>query len=118
MGACFQVYNEMGSGLLEPVYQECLKIEFQIQKIPYRSQPELDIHYRERKLNLKYIPDFICYDKIIVEIKALTGLVEKHRAQVINYLHLTKHKLGLLINFGQYPKLVSERIANTKKLKE
>ncbi len=117
ISACFNLYNDKGCGFLEPVYQECLEIELEYLKIPANVQPELFITYRDKKLNKTYRPDFICYDKIIVEIKAVSELTDEHRAQVINYLNATGFKLGLLINFGHYPKLQWERIVNTHKNK-
>src|SRR5437870_4759367 len=110
MGACFEVYKEMGCGFLEPVYQECLELELANQQILFRPQCELALHYKGRLLQQIYIPDFICFDKIIVEIKAVKELVPEHRAQVHNYLHATGYKLGLLVNFGHYPKVDYERI--------
>lgn len=110
MGACFEVYNTMGCGFLEAVYQECLGVEFANQKIPFTAQPLLDLSYKGQMLQQKYIPDFICFDKVIVEIKAVKDLCDEHRAQVHNYLKSTGYKLGLLANFGQYPKLQYERI--------
>ena len=109
LGSCFNVYKTMGCGFLEPVYQECLEIEFGYQGIPFSSQKELKLSYRERELKHKYKPDFICYDKIIVEIKAVSQLIKEHEAQVLNYLNATKFKLGLLINFGHYPKIEYKR---------
>jgi GxxExxY protein len=111
MGACFQVYNEMGCGFLEPVYQECLELEFTMQGIPFRRKYPLELKYKGRILDQKYIPDFICFDQIILEIKAVSELNDIFRAQVHNYLKTTGHRLGLLINFGQHPKVVYERIA-------
>ena len=110
MGACFEVYKEMGSGFLEPVYQECLELEFQNQAIVFRPQSELALRYKDRLLEQKYKPDFICFDKIIVEIKAVKELTSEHQAQVHNYLHATGHKLGILVNFGHYPNVEYERI--------
>jgi GxxExxY protein len=110
MGACFEVYKEMGCGFLEPVYQECLDFEFQDRSIVFRPQCELALRYKERILEQTYKPDFICFEKIIVEIKAVKELTSEHRAQVFNYLHATGYKLGLLVNFGSYPKVESERI--------
>ncbi len=110
MGACFEVYKEMGCGFLEPVYQECLQLELASQGIPFRPQIELALHYKCKLLDQKYKPDFICFDKIIVEIKAVKELTSEHRAQVHNYLHATGYKLGLLVNFSHYPKVESERI--------
>src|SRR3974390_2202213 len=110
MGACFEVYTEMGCGFLEPVHQECLELEFQAQSIVFRPQSELALRYKDRLLEQKYKPDFICFDQIIVEIKAVKELTSEHRAQVHNYLHATGYRLGLLVNFGYYPKVESERI--------
>jgi GxxExxY protein len=110
MSACFEVYKEMGCGFVEPVYQECLELEFQAQAIVSRPQLELGLRYKGRLLEQKYIPDFLCFDKIIVEIKAVKELAPEHRAQVHNYLHATGYKLGLLVNFGYYPKVEYERI--------
>jgi GxxExxY protein len=110
MGACFEVYKEMGCGFLEAVYQECLEIELAAQGIPFRAQAELALRYKERELKQKYVPDFICFEKLIVEIKAVTDVTDVHRAQVHNYLRATGYRLGLLINFGHYPKLEYKRV--------
>lgn len=114
IGACFEVYKDKGCGFLEAVYQECLMIEFEFQQIPFDAQFGLDLFYRGRKLELFYKPDFICFGKIIVEIKAVQILAKEHHAQVMNYLKATGFELGLLINFGHHPKLEYERIAWTK----
>lgn len=115
IGACFQVYKTMGSGFLEGVYQECLEIEFNNRSIPFAAKQTLTLHYLEHELKQKYQPDFICYDKIIIEIKAVSQLVNEHRAQLINYLNGTGFQLGLLVNFGHHPKLEYERIILQKK---
>ena len=81
-----------------------------MQGIPFRAQDELKLNYKGRLLKQVYEPDFICWEKIIVEIKAVTELADIHRAQVHNYLKATGHRLGLLVNFGNYPKLEWERI--------
>jgi GxxExxY protein len=111
MGACFEVHKEMGCGFLESVYQECLEIEFRLRGIPFRPQPPLSLHYKTHRLVKTAEPDFICFDKIIFEIKAVSDITDDHRAQVHNYLKATGYRLGLLVNFGHYPKLQSERIA-------
>jgi len=110
IGACFDVYNEKGSGFVEPVYQECLEIEMGLQGVSFSAQQELVIHYKGRALTQKFIPDFVCFGKIILEIKAVSSLCDDHRAQVHNYLKATGFRLGLLVNFGSHPKLVYERI--------
>jgi GxxExxY protein len=110
IGACFAVYKDKGCGFTEPVYQECVAIEFEFQSIPFRAQERLKLFYRGRELRKRFKPDFICYDKIVVELKAVSSLAGEHRAQVLNYLHATGMRLGLLVNFGHFPKLEYERI--------
>jgi GxxExxY protein len=110
MGACFEVYQELGCGFLEAVYRESLEIEFGLQGIPFRPQAGLALSYKGRRLKQEYVPDFICYERIIVEIKALTDFDDAHRAQVHNYLKATGLRLGLLVNFGHHPKVQYERI--------
>jgi GxxExxY protein len=110
MGACFEVYKEKGCGFLEGVYQECLEIEFGIQNLPAITQPRLELCYKGRPLKQIYVPDFICFGKIVLELKAVSALDDVHRAQVHNQLRSTGHKLGLLVNFGHYPGLEYERI--------
>ena len=109
-GAVFEVYREMGCGFLEAVYQECLEREFRRQEIPFVAQRELVLQYKGETLIQTYRPDFICYDGIIVEIKAVKELANEHRAQVHNYLKATGLTLGLLVNFGHFPKAEIERI--------
>lgn len=109
-GAVFEVYREMGCGYLEAVYQECLAKEFAIQGIPFVAQRELLLQYKGETLVQTYRPDFICYDRIIIELKAVKELANEHRAQVHNYLKATGLELGLLVNFGHYPKAEIERI--------
>jgi len=110
VGACFEVYNEKGCGFVEPVYQECLEIELGMQSVPFEAQKQLQLSYKGRPLKQIYIPDFVCLGQIIVEIKAVSKLCDEHRAQVHNYLKATGFRLGLLINFGDHPKLEYERI--------
>ena len=114
VGACLEVYGHKGCGFLEPVYQECLEIEFKLQDILCVPQKPLPLEYKGHRLKHVYEPDFICYENIIVEIKAVFQLVDEHRVQTINYLKATGFKLGLLVNFGHYPKLEWERLANTQ----
>ena len=110
VGAAFKVYNGLGHGFLEAVYQEALEIEFQRQGIPYEREKELKISYSGIDLKQTYKADFVCYGKIIVELKAVSALDNVHRSQVYNYLHATGYKLGLLINFGNSDELEHERI--------
>ena len=109
IGAAMAVHNELGHGFLEAVYQEALEYEFKIRNIPARKEVPLQIFYKDRLLSKFYISDFICHDKIIVELKSVTALHNEHKAQVLNYLKATKFTLGLLINFGK-PKLDYKRI--------
>ncbi len=109
-GACFEVYKTMGCGFLESVYQECLEIEFSDRGIPFAPQKELELDYKGRRLKQRYVPDFICHDEIIVELKAIDNIGSEHKAQLLNYLHATGMRLGLLVNFGHYPKLEWKRM--------
>lgn len=110
-GACFEVYKTLGSGFLEAVYQEALAQEFRLQNIPFEEQCELKLQYKNIPLHQTYKPDFICFDKIIVEIKAVSTLAPEHEAQLLNYLKITNMRLGLLVNFGHYPKVEIKRFA-------
>ena len=110
MGACFEVYNDKGAGFHEAVYQECLEIEFAFRQIPFVAQAELKLTYRGKTLRKSYQPDFLCYGKVIVEIKAVGNLSDEHRSQVHNYLKATSLRLGLLVNFGHKDTLEYERI--------
>jgi GxxExxY protein len=112
IGACYEVYKEKGCGFLEAVYQECLALEFSGQGIPYVEKPRLRLWYKGRLLRQEYEADFLCYDKIIVEIKAVKLLTDEHRAQTINYLKATGMQLALLVNFSHFPGIESERYVN------
>jgi len=111
MGACFEVYKEKGAGFLEAVYQECLEMEFGDRQIPFAAQTSLALAYKGRPLKAKYIPDFICYGNIVLELKAVSALTDEHRAQLHNYLRAGPFRLGVLINFGHHPQVEWERIA-------
>ena len=110
-GACFEVYKTLGSVFLEAVYQEALAQEFRLQNIPFAEQCELKLQYKNIPLHQTYKPDFVCFDKIIVEIKAVSALAPEHEAQLLNYLKITNMRLGLLVNFGHYPKVEIKRFA-------
>lgn len=99
-GAIYEVHNALGPGLLEKVYQEALEMEFILQKIPFEREKSFQIAYKGDILEQKYIADFVCYDKIVLELKAVEDLLPIHKAQVINYLAITGYKLGLLVNFN------------------
>ncbi len=108
-GAAMRVYNILGPGFAEAVYQEALELEFQRQSIPYEREKEIEIYYDGVKLKKTYQPDFLCYNSIVVELKAVGELDDANRAQVYNYLKATRMKLGLLINFGHPDTLEYER---------
>lgn len=110
MGACFSVYKEKGNGFVEPVYQDSLEIELHYLGIPFDAQRNYPLYHRDVQLKHSYTPDLLCYDQIVVELKAAKSLTDEHRAQVINYLKVTGHQLGLLVNFGAFPKVEWERI--------
>lgn len=110
-GACFEVYKEKGNGYLEEVYQECLEIELEMQGIPFVAQPGLALIYKGRPMKKKYAPDLIVYGQVIVELKVVEALHDKHRAQLLNYLNSTGLKVGLLVNFGHFPRVEIERFA-------
>jgi len=112
-GAIFDVYKEMGCGFLEAVYQECLEKEFTKRNIPFRAQGDIHLAYKGELLKQTYKPDFICFGQIIVELKAVKEIAPEHKAQLFNYLKATGLELGLLVNFGSYPKTEIIRIANS-----
>jgi GxxExxY protein len=101
IGAMMEVHKTLGCGFLEAVYQEALAIEFERRKIPFVKEKKLLLFYKEVKLEKYYVADFLCYDKIVVEIKALSALTTTHDSIMINYLNATKLKVGILGNFGE-----------------
>jgi GxxExxY protein len=109
IGAAMEVHRTLGPGFLEGVYQEALEIELETAGIPYDKEVLIDINYKGIILDKKYIADFVCYDEIIVELKAIEMLAPEHTAQVLNYLKATRSRLGLLMNFGG-PQLQHKRI--------
>jgi GxxExxY protein len=115
VGAAFEVYNVLGAGFLEAVYQEALEIELTNRGIPFVSQKELRIFYKGQPLRKTYTPDFVAFEKIIVEIKALDHLTTREQAQLLNYLKATGFEVGVLINFGAEAKLEWKRMAKTQK---
>ena len=100
IGAAMEVHKELGGGLLEGIYQEALAIELAEKGIPYEREKELDVYYKGHLLEKKYFADIICFGEIIVELKAVSEILPVHEAQLVNYLKITKKKVGLLINFG------------------
>ncbi len=110
LGACFEVYKEKGCGFYEPLYQECLGIEFQLQGIPAIGKTRVQLGYKGHLLVQHLEPDYVCFGKVIVELKAQTRLIEENRIQVKNYLKASGMALGLLVNFGHHPKLEYQRV--------
>jgi GxxExxY protein len=110
VGSAFEVYNELGFGFLETVYQEALAKEFSIRKIPFIEQAKLQINYKTHTLNHHYFADFICFADIIIELKAIKAIQDETRAQTINYLKATNLKLAVILNFGNSKKLEYERL--------
>jgi GxxExxY protein len=113
LGAVFEVYQRMGCGFLEAVYQECLEKELRLRYIPFISQPVITINYKGESLRQTYQPDLICYGKVILELKAVTRIAPEHCAQLHNYLKAAGLPLGYLVNFGHYPMVQFERIVRT-----
>ena len=110
VGAAFEVYNTLGSGFLEAVYQEALAIEFKIRQIPFQEQAPVVIEYKKEPLKTKYFADFLCYSQILVEIKAQECLTSNNESQLLNYMHGAKLAVGALINFGTPSKLEWKRL--------
>lgn len=112
IGACIEVYKQKGCGFTEAIYQDCLAIEFQLRGIPFVSQPVIELEYKGRALDKFFRLDFLCFEKLVVEIKALPKILPVNRSQAINYLCATSYELALLVNFGGHPRLEHERILN------
>lgn len=109
VGACMAVHNQLGNAFLEPVYQEALAVEMRKLGIPFSKEHKLEIYYNDAPLNKRYYADFLCYDLIVVELKACASLIPEHTAQALNYLSALKLKLALLVNFGT-PRLQWKRV--------
>ncbi len=112
VGAAIEVHRELGPGFLEAVYQEAMQIELAERRIPFEAQKRIIVRYKEHTLNRDYVADFVCYEQVIVEIKALSRLSGKEEAQTLNYLNATEFKLGILLNFGSHGKLEWKRLVN------
>ena len=113
VGAGFEVYNQLGPGFLEAVYQEALEVEFTQRKIPFVPQQEIRVIYKGLPLKKLYVADFLIYGKVIVEIKAVDHLTPREFSQVINYLKATGSQLGVVINFGAEKEMEWKRLVNT-----
>lgn len=101
IGACMEVHRELGCGFLEAVYQEALSIELYNRRIPFEKEKKIEIEYKGKKLQKYYSADFICYNQIIIELKALSSLRSEHSAQALNYLKATGKRLAIIVNFGE-----------------
>jgi len=109
MGAAFEVYNVIGYGMAEEIYQQSLEIELGLRNIPFKSKAELEVSYKNHKLSTVYRPDLLVYE-IVVELKAVKALAPEHEAQLFNYMRISKKKVGYLINFGASEELEWKRL--------
>ncbi len=109
IGAAMALYNEIGSGYSEPIYQECLSVVCSEKNIPWEREKMLKMYFHGVELEKTYKADFVCYDDIIVELKAVSELLSEHRAQLFNYMRITNSNFGILINFGEKDRLHAEK---------
>lgn len=116
MAAAFEVYNDMGNGYTEDIYQESIEMELADRNIPFKPQPELPIHYKGRPLKRKFRPDLLVFEDLVVELKAVSAITSEHEAQLLNYLKATGKPVGYLVNFGNRDKLEWKRFARTRKI--
>jgi GxxExxY protein len=114
VGAAMEVYNKLGSGFLEPVYQEAMEIEADLRRIPYSAQQPISLQYKGRALKKFYVTDLTCFGTVVVEIKALNHLSLREESRLLNYLKASAMQVGVLINFGSYPNLEWKRMVLTK----
>lgn len=110
MGAAFEVHNVLGGGLSEEIYQQSLALEFELRGIPYQARRQLAVSYKGTMLDTKYIPDFVVFDRIVVELKSVSKLCGEHEAQLMNYMRICRFPLGYLINFAPIGKLDYKRV--------
>ena len=123
MGAAFEVYNVLGYGMAEEIYQQSLVIELSLREIPFQSKRELAVFYKDRRLDTCYRPDLIVFDSIVVERKALAALTTDHEAQLFNYLRIAGQPIGYLLNFGkkgdlEWKRFILSDLAGQKQKKE
>ena len=111
MGAAFEVYNTLGFGMAEEIYQQSLEIELELRRIPFQSKADLEVTYKEHILTTVYRPDLLVFDEIIVELKAVKGIAPEHEAQLFNYMRISKKTVGYLINFGAAKEVEWKRFA-------
>ena len=100
MGAAFEVYNQLGYGMAEEIYQQSLEIELAMRNLPFQSKRELEMYYKGRRLETCYKPDLVVFEHIVVELKAVKQLAAEHEAQLFNYMRVARQPVGYLINFG------------------
>ncbi len=105
MGAAFEVYNQLGYGMAEEVYQQCLEIELELRGIPFLTKQELSLVYKGREIEKKYVPDLFVFEAIVVELKATKDLISDHEAQLFKYMRIARQPVGYLLNFGVKDKL-------------
>lgn len=113
MGAAFEVYNQLGYGMAEEVYQQCLEIELKLRSIPFATKCELKLVYRGHEIEKKYVPDLFAFDAIVVELKSVSELTSDHEAQLFNYMRIAQQPVGYLINFGHKGELEWKRFILT-----
>lgn len=109
MGAAFEVYNVLGYGMAEEIYQQSLEIELGLRNIPFLSKAELEVHYKNKKLTTVYRPDLLVFSEIVVELKAAKALASEHEAQLFNYMRISGKKVGYLVNYGASKELEWKR---------
>jgi GxxExxY protein len=113
MGAAFEVYNQLGYGMAEEIYQQSLEIELDLRGIPFQSKKELTVFYKDRLLDTRYKPDLFVFGGIVVEVKAVAELISEHEAQLFNYMRIARQNVGYLINFGHKGELQWKRFILT-----
>ena len=109
MGAAFEVYNQLGYGMAEEVYQQSLEIELQLRGIPFQPKQELAVFYKDHQLQTRYKPDLLVHSAIVVELKAVKELISDHEAQLFNYMRIARQPVGYLVNFGRKGELQWKR---------
>lgn len=113
MGAAFEVYNQIGYGMAEEVYQQCLEIELALRGIPFESKRDLSMSYKGAMIEKRYVPDLFVFDALVVELKAVKDLTPEHEAQLFNYLRIARQPVGYLLNFGRAGELQWKRFVLT-----
>jgi GxxExxY protein len=109
MGVAFEVYNELGYGMAEEIYQQSLEIEFRLRGIPFQSKRELTVFYKNQELDTHYVPDLFAFNAVVIELKAVADLTSDHEAQLFNYMRIARQPVGYLINFGRRGELQWKR---------